>query len=194
MKYSIALLGVLACSSPPGKLPIHESDAHVSQRDCGITNASRLDGEGIGDIQIGQVMTGIRRTCTVISDSEGLGDEALPERRVVVATAHGPISFTVVSDRVWRLVIRSPSFQTRDGLGVGVQLTALLRHPNLAGIEGEGKLFALSPDHCGLSFGIRYEIKDHGHMAHWSHGDLTKLPPDSEVDEILVFGCNTRSP
>jgi len=47
--------------------------------------------------------------------------------------------------------------------------------------------------HCGLSFRLSYEPKDNEHREHWTAADLSRLPQNSKVSEVLIVGCPRES-
>ncbi len=147
-----------------------------------------LSGEGVGKIRIGESVESVRRDCTVASDTTELGAEGMPSRMIAVLFPHDTVRAEIVDGRVWRIEIRSPHFSTADSLHVGTSLGRLLKSKTPKGMTGEGALFVVSPDHCGLSF----RLGDNGSpvLRDPTPAQLSRLPAATRVNEILIVGCH----
>lgn len=147
-----------------------------------------LTDEGVGKIRIGESVESVRRDCTVMRDTTELGAEGMPTRMISVLFPRDTIEAEIVEDKVWRVAIDSPHFSTADSLRVGTPLTRLLQLRTPQGMTGEGALFVMSPDHCGLSFRLSYNgspvLRDP------SRAELSRLPADTRVSNILIVGCH----
>lgn len=149
--------------------------------DCGVGRSSVLNENGIGALRIDVSVAELQPACNVVRDTTGLGAEGMSERRISVAMTPDTVDATIVDDRVWRIEVDSRRFRTRDGLGVGITGRELKqRQGTLA--SGEGRVFALLPDHCGLSF----RLAGVGQSGRWN-----ALPDTAVVDRVLVIGCRT---
>lgn len=107
---------------------------------------------------------------------------------VFIALGADTIAAQIVDGRVWRIEVLSPGARTVDSLGVGTPLRRLLEMSSPRGAAGEGRMFILSPDHCGQSF----EISRVGPMpkAGWTLAALAKLPDTTHVIRVLVVRCH----
>lgn len=195
----IALLStVVACETKKAH-PLSDSqqaNAGVSATDG--SSSARTDGptcggeiltdEGVGKIRIGESVESVRRDCTVVRDTTELGAEAMPTRMVSVLFPRDTVEAEIVDDKVWRVAIDSPHFSTADSLRVGTPLTRLLQLRTPQGMTGEGALFVMSPDHCGLSFRLSETgspiLRDPKPAA------LSRLPTATHVTNILIVGCH----
>src|SRR4051812_24527930 len=108
--------------------------------------------EGMGRVTIGAPLDSVRAVCRVTRDTTVRADEGMMARKVTVALRSDTVVAEIVKGRVWRIEVASPRFQSRDSLGVGTSLERLLTLDDPRGLTGEGRLFLMSPDHCGLSF------------------------------------------
>ena len=195
----IALLSTSAACDAKKAQPLPDSQqasAGVSATD--ETSSPRTDGpvcggeiltdEGVGKIRIGESVESVRRDCTVVRDTTQLGAEAMPTRMVSVLFPRDTVEAEIVDDKVWRVAIDSPHFSTADSLRVGTPLTRLLQLRTPQGMTGEGALFVMSPDHCGLSF----RLSDNGLpvLRDPSRTELSRLPAGTHVSNILIVGCH----
>jgi hypothetical protein len=186
-------LAVLACSndarntdaanadSPTVRDSLAAEAARKAAQDCGVGQSSVLNENGLGAFRIGVSVADLGINCDIVQDTTGAGTEGMPERRITVALASDSIAATVVEDRVWRIEIDSPNYRTPDRLGVGITGRELRRRQGTLA-TGEGRVFALLPDHCGLSFRLQGVAQNQG----WN-----SLPDTARVDRVLVIGCST---
>ena len=147
-----------------------------------------MTGRGIGDLRIGKTVEEVRSECGVIRDTTRLASEGQTARIITVAV-RDMVEAEVVDGKVWRIEVVSPPFRTPDSLGVGTRLSRLLQLRNARGITGEGQLFVVSPEHCGLSF----RLSDNGSSArsqNWDRATLSRLPSGTVVDKVLIVGCD----
>lgn len=162
---------------------------------CGAAVRPSLSGEGIGELHVGRPAAEIAARCVVLTDTVVPGPEALPEREMSILVAGtDTVVATIVNDSVWRLQLESTGIRTVDSLGVGSRLADLLRsgRGRARGVEGEGQLFVLLEEHCGVSFRVDLEIGEAQHRAEWSAVDLARLDVMARVDRLLVVGCRVR--
>jgi hypothetical protein len=130
----------------------------------------------------------VRARCVVVRDTSRLASEGQLARMIAVAFPRDTVEAEIVDGRVWRIEVLSPRFQTADSLGVGTPLRRLLALREPRGITGEGQLFVVSPEHCGLSF----RLSDNGSSArtqNWDRAGLARLSSATVVNKILVVGC-----
>jgi hypothetical protein len=108
---------------------------------------------------------------------------------ITVAIDGEVIEAEIVDEKIWRIEVRSSHFRTTDSLGVGTPLSRLLALGNARGITGEGQLFVVSPEHCGLSF----RLSDNGSRSraqNWDRTGLSRLPAGTVVNKVLIVGCD----
>jgi hypothetical protein len=156
---------------------------------CGGSEAKALTEGGIGAVRIGATVEDVKRACTVVSDRVEEGDEAIPVRILRIRIRGALIAAEIEAGRVWRLTVDDQGLRTADGLAVGIPLTKLLSLPMLSAEEGEGALYATSPQHCGLSFRLSYHPADDEHRVEWTTAQLSALPRSTKVTQVLIFGC-----
>jgi hypothetical protein len=184
----IALLTVsIACGGRSDDSPSNRSiSAAAVAQGCG---EATLTDEGIGELKIGTPIDSIHAHCVVVSDTIELAEEGLPARIMRVAFDRDTVEATADSGKVWRISIESPRIRTADSLGVGTKLPRLLQLKKARGLSGEGAVFVVSPERCGLSF----ELSDAGSDAppeNWNRSALARLPDSTSVTRVLIVGCS----
>lgn len=198
------ILGLLACEakreapdSSPADSPALPSAAEttsaasrdVPARKCG---EATITGDGIGDLRLGMTLDAVRASCVVLRDTTRPASEGMTARMITIAFPRDTVEAEIVDARVWRIEVLSPRLRTSDSLGVGTPLRRLLTLRNPRGLTGEGQLFVASPEHCGLSL----RLSDNGSSARsqdWDRAALSRLPPGTVVDKILIVGCRPTS-
>lgn len=190
---SFVLVSVLACATAGDErtnIRIDSISKTVSLA-CEDLSSPLLTDSSVGPLRVRTSLQSARRLCPIIADTVVQGPEAVEHRRVTFAVA-GDTAFAIVeNDSLWRLEVSAPFFRTGDGLGVGSTLGELLR-PGVTGLEDEGVLFVLLPEHCGLSFQLSYEPGDTEHRERWHQADLRGLAVDARVVRVLIVGCEPR--
>lgn len=143
--------------------------------------------ERVGRIRIGDPVDSLSK-CNIVRDTVVPDNEGGKTRKVFIALAADTIAAEIVDGRVWRIEVFSPGIRTVDSLGVGTRLPRLLQLSNPRGASGEGRMFVLSPDHCGQSFGISH----FGPMPKggWTRAALAQLPDTIRVIHVLVVACH----
>jgi hypothetical protein len=165
---------------------VADAPPNPANASCGGT---ALSGRGVGALRIGMSVDAVRRACRVLSDTTRLASEGQRARFIGVGFGKETLEAEIVKERVWRIDVRSPGFKTNDGLGVGTPLSRLLSLKSPRGLTGEGQLFVVSPDHCGLSF----RLSDNGSSSrsqNWDRAALSRLPSGTVVDRVLAVGCD----
>lgn len=148
-----------------------------------------ISNSSAGCLRIGAAVADLGGRCRVLYDRVGPGLEGMPERRIAVMGGTDTLEATVVNDSIWRIDVLSESFRTSDSLGVGTSVARLLSEPAARGIQGEGRLFVVRPDHCGLSFELAATAPDS--IAGRPADDIVRmLPPETPVRRVLVIGCD----
>ena len=159
--------------------------AATAARGCGD---EFIGDEGMGKVYIGAPIDSVRAVCTVIRDTTKLATEGQLARKMTIRFPSDTIVAEIVKGRVWRIEVTSPKFRTRDSLGVGTPLDRLLKLEEPRGLSGEGRLFVVSPDHCGLSFGLSKNFP--GALPRpIDRAALGKLPRTTTVRNVFIIGC-----
>ena len=173
------------------------SDSGATSKDVVVPSGPAAESDGCGDrtireasvgkIAIGDPVSAVRR-CHVVRDTVVAAGEGSRIRTLFVALAADTVAAEIVDGRVWRIAVSSPGIRTVDSLGVGTSLRRLLQVSEPRGASGEGRMFVLSPNHCGQSF----EISHFGPMPRggWTRAALAKLPETTHVIGVLVNSCH----
>ena len=154
---------------------------------CGIRNGPVLTSLGIGNLQIGRTVAVVKQTCRVIRDEAEMTEGNL-ERILTVMLGDDPIRVTVVSGLVWRIALRSPRFETRDGLHVGTPLARLTARGGVHLLEGEDGLYVTLASHCGLSFRYTIPSRETPGKA-WTVAHVVQRHGSAVADRILITRC-----
>ena len=155
-----------------------------SANDCG---KPIITGSRVGSIAIGDPVDSLKK-CRVVRDTVVPDGEGTTVRKVFIALAKDTIAASIVDGLVWRIEVFSPGIRTPDSLGVGTPLRRLMEMSDPRGASGEGRMFVLSPDHCGQSF----EISHFGPMPRggWNRLTMMSLPDTTRVIRVLVLRCH----
>ncbi|MEP6858615.1 MAG: hypothetical protein ABI994_09520 [Gemmatimonadales bacterium] len=145
--------------------------------------------EGIGHLRIGATLESIKQKCRVLRDTTVSGPEGMPARKLAVAFSKDTVDAEIVDGRVWRIAVHSPGLRTAGLIGVGTLNQRLLTLKDPRGVMGEGALFVVSPQHCGMSFRLA-NTGPRGMRGDLDRAGLFHLPIESTVSEVLVFGCH----
>jgi hypothetical protein len=148
-----------------------------------------ISDRGIGELVVGRTVDSVKRLCHVVSDTTELGGEGMPTRIMTVAFSHDTVEAEIDSGRVWRIEVASPTFRTADSLAVGTSLQRLLLLKKPRGLSGEGAVFLVSSQHCGLSFQLSESGSD-APPENWDRAALARLPKSTVVDRILIVSCD----
>lgn len=154
---------------------------------CGIRNGPVLTSLGIGNLQIGRTVAVVKQTCRVVRDEAEMTEGNL-ERVLTVMIGDDPIRATVVNGLIWRVVLRSPHFETRDGLRVGTTLSRLTARGGVHLLEGEDGLYVTLASHCGLSFRFTIPSRETPGKA-WTVAHVVQRHGSAVADRILVTRC-----
>lgn len=186
----VTLVCLLACT----KGSDYESNAAINVTASSTVARTPSCGEhlirrdGIGKLKIGMHADSVKAACHVAFDTIRPGPEGMSQRVMLVAFPPTAVEAEVVNDTVWRLDVTSPGIQTVDSIGVGTPLRKALEAGDAQGMVGEGGLFLIFRNRCGMSFELRGELPTSRPQI-WSKKELAKLSPDIQVDRILVFKC-----
>jgi hypothetical protein len=92
-------------------------------KDCGVTPATVLTGEGIGELRISRALSEVVARCRVVRDTVELRAEGLPARILTIDLGRDTIEAEVDAEKVFRLTLETPRFLTLDSLGVDAPLS-----------------------------------------------------------------------
>jgi hypothetical protein len=145
--------------------------------------------EGIGELRIGATVESIKQKCKVVRDTTVTGAEGMPARKLAVAFTKDTVEAEIVDDRVWRIAVHSPGIRTASLIGVGTLNQRLQTLKDPRGAMGEGGLFVLTPQYCGMSFRL-VNAGPRGMRGDLDKAGLRGLPIETTVSEVLVFGCH----
>ncbi len=136
-------------------------------------------------------MPTLKSQCRVLEDTTVSDEDGYLSRTLTVLLGRDTVVAEVTADRVRRIQLWSPAFQTRDSLGVGTPFSAFKALPGVRSIAGEGSHFLLVPTHCGLSFQLQ-AIGDPDSIDAPLLKDQDALPGFSDsvrVEAVLVVRC-----
>jgi hypothetical protein len=179
---------------PPVRASVSEST--VAQTDsgpvlsltCGVTRATRITDDGIGELKTRRQVADVKRLCEVTSDNKQTGTEGQTERVLAVQFGSETISATVVDDKVLRLDVRTPRFTTVDSLGVDTPLRRIARMKGARFDPGEDGVYGFVAAHCGISFRFSLPLRPPA-GGQWTAAAIEKAHGDAAVDRVLVTGC-----
>jgi len=181
----LALPAILAVHAPTAA-QIARQLAAESHRCSGKLT---LTGDGVGAVRVGATVAAVRKACHVGRVKKQRDDEAQLERVLEFKIGKTPITAELDHGRVWRVVVDGEDLKTLDKLGVGSPLSSLLAYGDVTAAEGEGWLYATIPGRCGVSFRLSYEPKTGEDRDNWTTALLSRLPADTQVTQVLLFGC-----
>lgn len=177
----IASAAMVACGGDGGR----SSAADGVAARCGVEDDATLSGDGIGALRIGATVEQVTLACRVLADTlDPLGPEGQPERSLVVGIGDRPdtVRAVVVGDSVWRLHVAGDAPRAADSLGVGSLVRDLRVRRDARLIRGEGGLFVVMADPCGMSFRL-------GQPDGAAAVSLASVADSVRVTEVLVTGC-----
>jgi hypothetical protein len=179
---------------PPVSASVPEST--VAQTDsgpvrivtCGVTPATKLTDEGIGELRPGRSVAEVKKLCDVVSDGMQPGAEGQTERVIAVRLGGETVSATIVDDRVFRIDLRTSRFQTSDSLGIDTPLHRIAKMRGAQFAPGEDGVYGFAADHCGLSFRFSLPLRP-PKGGQWTASAIDKDHGDAVVDRVLVVRC-----
>jgi hypothetical protein len=148
-----------------------------------------VTGERVGIVRIGMAIASVREHCPILRDTTEM-NEGERGRVVYALVARDTLRIDVLHDSVRFIKARGRGFTTRDSIFVGMSLARFLngRHPSI--LVGEGKVYLLDRQHCGISFGLSREA--YVKAPRLDAFALKRLPRSTTIDEILVTGVTSR--
>jgi hypothetical protein len=144
-----------------------------------------LTGAAVGGVAIRDDTESVKSRCAVVGDTT-LVLEGNPQPALRVALGGDTIVAEVVEGRIWRIRVTTPGLATGDSLHVGTPVRRMAELPGVTLAAGEGRYFAISPAHCGLSFaidGLPFRARP------WTTAELATMPDSVRVGTILVTGA-----
>lgn len=152
-------------------------------------------GDNVGPVAVGSTIEEASRVARVIRDTTVRGGEGMMERTLILGVAGDSVR-AVLDDagRIFRFHVRSTRFHTADSLAPGVALSRLLSRAGAHGITGEGRLYVQLPSHCGMSFRPSQSGGLAARAGPITRQALARLPAETYISEILVFGCRVADP
>ena len=179
-------LPVILAAHAPTAAQIARQLARESHRCSGKLT---LTGDGVGAVRVGAPVAAVRRACRVPVRKARKGEAPRSPDAFVVKVGSGLVQVEARGGRVWRVLVDDGDLRTLDRLGVGSPLSALLAQGPVRAGETEGVIYATGPAHCGMAFALSYKPARGEDRDNWSAEALSRLPPDTIVDRVLIEGC-----
>ena len=168
----ILILAVLlcgACSSaeqdPPGHL-------------------ATITAEGVGCARLDATVSDLLADCDVVRDT-AVTLEGMPQEALLLEIDSAGVLAEMEGGRVWRVSVLGEGPMTADSLGVGTPAHSLSELHDVRVFAGEERYFAVSPDHCGLSFELDGIPPGRSELG---AEDLRQAPPDVRISRVLIVG------
>jgi hypothetical protein len=178
--------------------PVHASvpESTIAQTDsgpvktlsCGVTSKTFLTDEGIGELKPGRSVPEIRRLCDVTNEGYMPGPEGQSEHMIAVRLGDLLVPVTIADNKVFRIDVRTPRFQTADSLGIDTPLHRIARMRGAQFAPGEDGVYGFVADHCGLSFRFSLPLRP-PKGGQWTAATIDKDHGDAVVDRVLVVRC-----
>lgn len=177
----LSIVALLACSPQESADDAKRPD--TLQTACGN---SVITGQGIGHLVIRRSVDSVRIRCPILQDSTEMDNEGMPAHVLRVQVGNDTVKATAVSGAIWRIAVTSPHLRTADSIGVGTPIARLLRFRDPKAWPGEGGMFLMTPELCGLSF----ELSDNAGFGRvLEKPQLERLPANTIVKRVLITGC-----
>lgn len=181
----LAFVALFGCSEPGrGEAEKPVLGAAAARGSCEGEGAGAVSDSGVSQVIVGRSIDEVRTKCRVVADSVEHDAEAMQQQVVYVAFGTDTTRVLIDDRNVFRLEVMSPNLRTAAGIGVGSRIA------ELAGgrvLEGDGRLYAKTPKHCGLSFRLSH-IPTAQQLAA-GVPSMAALPDSVLIDQILVTGC-----
>lgn len=150
-----------------------------------------LTGSGVGAVRVGASIAAVRRACHVPARKLKKGEAPPSPGLLEIRIGPTPVQVEIADGHVWRVIVDGGAFQTLDKLGVGSPLAALLASPGARASETEGVVYAANAADCGVSFALDYRPRPGEDRDNWTAEGLSRLPPDTRVERVLMSGCKS---
>jgi hypothetical protein len=151
-----------------------------------------LTGDGVGAVRVGASVAAVRRACHAPVRKLRKGEAPPPSNLLQIKIGGAPVQAEIVDGQVWRVIVDDGPFRTQGRLGVGSPLAALLASPSVRASETEGVIYATTATDCGVSFALDYRPRRGEDRDSWTPESLSRLPPDTKVERVLMSGCKAR--
>jgi hypothetical protein len=179
---------------PPVRASVPEST--IAQTDsgpvatvtCGVTAKTLLTDVGIGELKPGRPVAEVKRLCDVTNDGYQPGPEGQTEHVMAVTLGAEAVQVTIADNKVFRIDVRTPRFQTADSLGIDTPLHRIARMRGAQFAPGEDGVYGFVADHCGLSFRFSLPLRP-PKGGQWTATTIDKDHGDAIVDRVLVVRC-----
>jgi hypothetical protein len=183
LRAAALVLACCSCAEPDASPSEGATTAPVTSSSCATTSDTVLLGGRVHTIHVGARADVVRKQCTIVRDTTLLL-EGQPQQALLIAVNRDTILAEIVNEQIWRMSVLTPGIATTDSLRVGTPVRRLAELPGTLA-SGEGSYYFISPNHCGLSFGVEgvpFRARP------WSHAELRTLPDSARVERILVVG------
>ncbi|HTX53491.1 MAG TPA: hypothetical protein VMD08_08770 [Candidatus Baltobacteraceae bacterium] len=130
----------------------------------------------------------VKARCRVVQDS--VPDNPFEERYrrgMLVMLGRDTVLARVLADSVSRIEVTTPHLRTRDSLGVGTRLIALLRRRGAFGGTSETSTSVDVAAHCGISFELSTVRGADG--EEFTAKEMLSWSPDITVTAVVILGC-----
>jgi len=155
---------------------------------CGFKGSSTIGETGVADLQVGRTLSAVKQSCLVTRDAVGPWLEGATQRVLTVAIGGVTLYAAVDGGIISSIAVKTPRFETVDGLRVGTQLSHFVSEKRVKMTEGEQGLYLRLPTHCGLAFHFSIQSRARPGMA-WPPPQLAELHGRAMVDQIIVSRC-----
>ncbi len=152
-----------------------------------------LTGDGVGAVRVGAQVAAVRKACHAPVRKLNKGEAPPPVNLLAFKIGPTPVQAEIEGGRVWRVVVDGGGFRTPDRLGVGSPLSALLASGPARASETEGVIYATTAANCGVSFALDYKPRRGEDRDNWTAEGLSRLPPDTKVERVLMAGCKAAA-
>lgn len=183
----IAAVYVTACEKKEEPEPRAGASAATNPATPPSCGDGGIRAQRVGRIAINDPVDSLR-TCAIVRDTVVPADEGMSARKVFVALGTDTVAAEIVNERVWRIEVVSPGMRTTDSLGVGTPVKRLLELKDARAVTGEGRLFVVTSEHCGMSFQLSPSALA-THRGAWDRTALASLPDSTAVTRVLVYAC-----
>jgi hypothetical protein len=153
-----------------------------------VTANTHLTDEGIGELKPGRPVKEIRSLCDITHEGYQPGAEGQTEHIIGVRLGSETIPVTIADDKVFRIDLRTPHFQTSDSLGIDTPLHRIAKMRGAQFAPGEDGVYGFVADHCGLSFRFSLPLRP-PRGGQWTAATIDKDHGDAVVDRVLVVRC-----
>lgn len=155
---------------------------------CGIVPQSRVSEDGLGLIRIGVSLDAIRGSCAVLAEHSG-SDTTPATAQIDLGRDTALVELNQGSIR--RITLFHQAYRTSDSLGVGTHIGRLTRLRETVGLTERNRLYAISPDYCGLQF-MLMEPAPAPPTAQAGRVALRRLSGETRTRELEIVGCTRR--